>query len=473
MVASARVKRCNGCGMVSRRSGGSCIRCGDTAFSVADVEVVDGRYAIERPLGVGSMGVVHLAWDVDLGREVALKIVHPEYANRSNARDRFRKEAASLAAIRHDNVVQIYAFGAHKDSFFFAMEFVRGATLEAVVSAFAVRRAYVPIHRAITVLLQVASGLAAAHAAGIVHRDVKPSNVLIEARTGRPVLIDFGLAHWARDGAAADSAGTPAYMAPEQCVPGPGADAGPWTDVYAMACTSFFVFANRPPFVAPTAPEILGKQMTELAPRLSTLRSELAALDAVVGRALAKVPSGRFATSVDFREALAEAGAAWIIPAPASDASWPPPPPSETGVVAGTTRVLVVDDDDAFRRFAARAAQLALFGAPLALAAVGTGAQALASAQRHPPQLVLLDFDMPGLDGLATLSELRALPQGHDARVVVVSGRAGIAERWRFSVLGVTDFVQKPVDLVGLVGVIERIATESGWVHRSASEAIP
>lgn len=472
MVACIAVKRCATCRVVARGESGSCIRCGGTDLAPVDLEVVDGRYAVERQLGAGAMGIVHLAWDVDLGREVALKIIAPEYAAHATARERFRREAASLAAIRHDNVVQIYAFGVHGGAFFFAMEYVRGESLEAIVDAFAAHGAFVPIHRAITIISRIASGLAAAHAAGIVHRDVKPSNIVIAAGTGRPVLIDFGLAHWARHGDAADHVGTPAFVAPEQCVAGAGGEIGPRTDVYALACTAFAVLANRPPFVAATTRELMSKHLTQKAPRLSSLRPELTALDAVIARALEKVPDDRFRSCSDLRDALVRDGSPWLLPAPVLPSIRPAGPSSDRPPAPSSApRVLVVDDDQAFRRFVARAAQLAMFGSPIVLNLAASGAEAVVAAGRNPPQLVLLDFDMPGLDGLATLSELRALPRGHEARVVVISGRAGVHERWRFGVLGVADFVPKPVELAVLVQVLERIALECGWVRSRSTSA--
>jgi serine/threonine-protein kinase len=133
----------------------------------------------------------------------------------------------------------------------------------------------------------------------------------------------------------------------------------------------------------------------------------------------------------------------------------------------------VVDDDDMFRAFAARAVKLAFQEVPVRVLAAGSGIEALTSALHNPPNLVLLDFDMPGLDGINTLSRMRVLPGGLEARILVVSARAQEQERWRFSVLGVHDFLAKPVQLQELVDTVARIARRSGWTHAPESSSSP
>jgi len=179
---------------------------------------------VEAQLGKGAMGVVLRVRDIGLDRDVALKLIAPPFIADPSAATRFRREAAALAAIRNEHVVQVYSFGPHEGSFFFAMEYVRGPTLEALMRQHADHGAFVPLHRALTILLQVASGLDAAHHAGIVHRDVKPSNIVIEEHTGRPVLVDFGLAHRGRL-EASEVVGTPWPRRPLEPV-GPARHAG-------------------------------------------------------------------------------------------------------------------------------------------------------------------------------------------------------------------------------------------------------
>ncbi len=456
------MKRCVSCNAVTRDESATCVRCNGARFDPADVEVVDDRYALDYRLGMGAMGVVFLAHDVDLGRTVALKLVAKTVD--SPRRDAIRREAAALAAIRNPHVVQVFDFGPHRDSFFFAMEHVRGSPVDDLLADFRAHHVHVPVHRALTIAMQIAGGLGAAHAAGIVHRDVKPSNVVIERETGRPVLVDFGLAHRVTSGHPSEVVGTPLYMAPEQWL---GNALGPAADVYGLACTLFELLTNRAPFLSAANDELLRMHALEIAPTLSSLRAELAPLDAVLARALAKAPEARYPTCEALRDALATAGGPWLDSgrATTSAPSTIPPPPSDRVERSDAIRILVVDDDEDFRRFAKRAVQLSMIGAYVSVSIASSGQEAIASARRTPPKLVLLDYDMPDLDGLATLSALRALPHGAEARVLVVSGRTQGEERWRFAMLGVEDFVDKPVQLPALVGTLMKIAERNGWVR--------
>lgn len=434
--------------------------------------LVDERYVVESVLGKGGMGHVYRARDKWLKRPVALKVIDPLRGG-ADPTERLREEAAALASLRSDNVVQVYAFGLHKEACYFAMEFVNGPTLEAVIQAYRERHLTVPIFRAVTVLTSVASGLAKVHGAGVVHRDVKPANIVIEDDTGRPVLIDFGLAGVMDRGEGGRSAfgGTPSYMAPEQCL---GQDSvTPQTDVYALGCTAFELLTGRLPFTAPSVPEVLVAHCSKAPPVLSSLRPDLVAFDDVIARALAKDPADRFGSMLELAGAFEEARADWRrTAAPSASVSLAEPeeprPDSDTTPTGGRpVNVLVVDDDDAFRKFAGRAAQLGMFGAHVTIRLASSGASALASAERDMPDLVLLDFDMPKLNGVETLSRLRALPDGGRARVVVISARAGEQEQWQFSVLGVRDFLAKPVHLESLVKKIADIAERSGWTGAS------
>ncbi|HEY2516624.1 MAG TPA: serine/threonine-protein kinase, partial [Polyangiaceae bacterium] len=210
------MKRCTLCRTLTRKEVPQCLRCEGGAFDDASVEVIDDRYAVERVLGQGGMGVVYLAHDLDLARPVALKTITPQRAHSARLRHLLRREAAALATIRHPHVVQVHSFGPHRQGVFFAMEWVRGATLQELLDESRKSPVPVPIHRALRVILCVADGLAAVHTAGLVHCDVKPANIVIEEGTGRPVLVDFGLARPLVAGPLRESVGTPCYMAPEQ-----------------------------------------------------------------------------------------------------------------------------------------------------------------------------------------------------------------------------------------------------------------
>lgn len=453
------VTQCPQCGLTVDGETARCLRCGKELDGAAQV-LVDGRYAVEGEIGQGSMGVVYRARDVGLGRLVALKMIARDFARNAPFVDRFRQEAAALASIRNDHVVQVYALGTHEGSWFYAMEYVEGRNLEDIIHDHGQHGTYVPTYRALTILRQVAQGLAAVHAAGIVHRDVKPANIVIEEGTGRPVLLDFGLARPARAVRATAISGSPPYMAPEQIAPSgiPGLSGpqsiSPRTDVYALACSAFELLTGQTPFESDDVYVVLDRQVHEAPPRISNLRRDLAPLDTVLIRALAKNPADRYASATAFADALDEAAVRWR----ASNATIPPPGTAATGPGAdGALRVLVVDDDPSFCSFAARAAQLALPHVRVEVTVANSGLRALTAALRAAPHLVVLDYDMPGLNGIETLSELRALPRVAPSQVLVVSSSVGAVERWRFGVLGVKDFLQKPATLRDLVDAIARL----------------
>ncbi len=427
---------------------------------LAQGTVIDGRYRVESELGRGGMGLVHLARDTWLDRPLALKMIAPSWAANSAAASSFLREAKALAFVRSQFVVQVYAFGVHEGSYFLAMEYARGRTLRQILAEHRVHGDTVPTHRALTILARIAEGVDAVHAAGIVHRDIKPANIVIEEDTGRPVLVDFGLAVPRDDPSAALSMGTPHYMAPEQAGAGvPGSVVGVGTDVYALGCTAFEMLTGRLPFESDDQAQLIRMHSRKTPPAPSSIRKDLVPFDPVLLKALAKDPADRYPTCGAMAYELAEAGETWST----KSLTLPPPPPAAPRVERSRSlNVLVVDDDRVFAKFAAQAVQLAFFRHRKDLRVIvkgaGSGAEAVDRALQEPPDLILLDFDMPGLDGVDTLSRLRALPGGDSARVVVISGRVTSSDRWRFAVLGVNDFVKKPIDFRRLVDRLEGIA---------------
>ncbi len=601
--------------------------------------VVDGRYRVESELGRGGMGVVYLGRDTWLERHVALKMIAPSWAKDGEAASCFQREAKALASVRSPYVVQVYAFGVHQGRYFFAMEYVRGRSVLQILTEHRKHGDTIPTHRTLTILNRIAQGIDAVHAAGILHRDVKPSNIVIEEDTGRPVLVDFGLAVPGDDPGAALAIGTPQYMAPEQGGVGvPGASVTKSIDIYALGITAFEMLTGDLPFDATDRPRLLRLHARKQPPLLSSKRRELAPFDRTIARALAKDPADRYPSCTAFAEVLAAASDQWInsnlptMPPPPGSKSKPestsgkrlaqktsgnkktaprparvpdvapepvhsvspgapspvspvslaaptppsglapsasglaptpsrgaslsprpafttpartppggvprtpsllsreprtptaegapersvkeqlrlraeplrpsqlppgdplppreepftpilpvssplytrvstaPPPPGDTPAPTASAHsgagrvfhVLVVDDSPVFRKFTVQATEIAFFrrhkGRVVAVRGAGSGAEAIELATAQPPDLVILDYDMPGLDGIGTLSRLRELPMGHTARVVVLSGRVSAEHRWRFAVLGVGDFVKKPIDFRHLVDRLEAIA---------------
>lgn len=445
---------------------------GDTS-SRLPTALIDGRYEIEAELGVGGMGIVYLARDVGLDRRVAVKVIAPTWARDSNIAQRFQQEARALAAVRSPHVVGIHAFGKHGDGYFFAMEYVKGRGLDAILEEHQKHGARLPLHRALTIFAKVCEGVSAVHAAGIIHGDVKPANIVIEDDTGRPVLVDFGLA-----GHGADvndfGGGTPSYASPEQAGLGPpGATVSTRSDVYALGCTVFEMLTGHLPFEVKDPLEMLRCHAKQPPPPVSSHAPELAAFDPIVERALAKSPDSRHESVAAFSAAMMKAAISVDKIQARGSAPTAAPPTARRRDTSRPLEVLVVDDDPDFRKFAVRAVKLAFFGMRLRVRTAMTGAEALAAGEHETPDLVLLDFDMPGLDGVQTLSEMREMAHGDRARVIVMSTPTGLlASRWRFSVLGVQDFLAKPAELKQLVETLAAIGARAGWMN-SPEFALP
>jgi tRNA A-37 threonylcarbamoyl transferase component Bud32 len=262
-------------------------------------------YELQRELGRGGMGVVYEAADAVMGRRVAVKLIHPELLRHPVAVARFCREVRAAARLAHPNLVTAFDAGQSAGHHFLAMELVEGENLAELLQ----RSGPLPVARACALVRQAALGLQHAHERGLVHRDVKPHNLLL-ASDGTVKVLDFGLAALTGDGAATGGAtsagavmGTPDYMAPEQA-DDPRA-AGPAADVYALGCTLFHLLTGQAPFPKGTAMQTLLAHQEEAAPSVRRLRPEvLPALDAVLRRALAKRPRRRFRSAAALAEAL-------------------------------------------------------------------------------------------------------------------------------------------------------------------------
>ncbi len=203
-------------------------------------EALAGRYSIEREIGRGGMGIVFLAREVALDRMVALKLLPPEIAARSGVKERFLREARTAARLAHPNIVQIYAVDEVDDFVFFAMAYVDGGTLGDRVR----ERGPLSNSDAVRLLREVSWALGHAHLQGIVHRDVKPDNILLDGGTGRAMVTDFGIAVAAEEAAAGSTdriLGTAEFMSPEQARGG-AVDAR--SDLYSLACVGFYALSG-------------------------------------------------------------------------------------------------------------------------------------------------------------------------------------------------------------------------------------
>src|SRR6476661_2581763 len=262
-----------------------------------------GAYRIESVAGQGGMGVVYRATQLGLDRAVALKVITPAFAHDEEFRARFQREARLAASIEHPNVIPVYEAGEHDGTLFIAMRFVDGTDLKTLLN----REGRLEPIRAARFVNQIASALDAAHAAGLVHRDVKPANALL-ASQDHIYLTDFGLTKRAASGSAmtktGQMVGTVDYVAPEQ-VEGGSVDAR--TDVYSLACVLYHLLTGKVPFDKPTEMAKLFAHVHEDPPRPSdSVPGTPGALDDVVWRGMAKDPSKRYLSAGDLgRAALA------------------------------------------------------------------------------------------------------------------------------------------------------------------------
>ncbi|HET7380134.1 MAG TPA: protein kinase [Gaiellales bacterium] len=223
---------------------------------------VAGRYSIERELGRGGMGVVYLAREVRLDRPVALKLLPPRLAAQPAPRERFLREARLAAKLSHPNIIPIYTVDEIAEYVFFAMAYVEGETLTERVR----NRGPLPAGDATRLLREIAWALAYAHAQGVIHRDVKPDNIILEGGSGRALVADFGIAAQVSGASGVeggDVIGTPEFMSPEQAL-GEKVDAK--SDLYSLGVVGYFMLSGRLPFTGSKATEVLAKQVTE-APR--------------------------------------------------------------------------------------------------------------------------------------------------------------------------------------------------------------
>jgi eukaryotic-like serine/threonine-protein kinase len=271
------------------------------------------RYRIERELGRGGMATVYLAHDVKHDRSVALKVLHPELAATLGP-DRFLREIRVTARLHHPHILPVFDSGEAAGRLWYTMPLVQGESLRDRLR----REVQLPVNDAVGIGREVADALDHAHRQGVIHRDVKPENILLEE--GHALVADFGIAR--PEGAAELTGtglaiGTPAYMSPEQASASGRLDAR--SDIYSLGCVLYEMLVGEPPFTGPTPQAIMARRFAEPAPTLRRTREAVPpAVERAVSRALARVPADRWATAAEFRDALAGVG---------TGAEWTPPGP--------------------------------------------------------------------------------------------------------------------------------------------------
>ncbi len=308
----------------------------DAAAGVTTGTTLGGTYRILHELSRGAMGVVYRGEDLGLARPVAIKVLRSDLASDAQLVAKFRAEAAMLASLHHTNLVQVYSLGEHQGDVYFVMELVEGQALAEVLDAQHAAGQWLPFEALAQITLEIGDALDAMHHIGLIHRDVKPANVLLDRERDRAVLVDVGVAK--RRGDEVDGAGTPGYAAPESFLE--GSTESPETDVYGLAATMFCALTGRPPFGSGQLMQVITRQLHDPLLRPSQLRPGLAgAVDEVMAKALDPDPRRRFASASAFAIALARALERAPRPA-ASDTAGPAPGQVPPAAVLKQTELL-------------------------------------------------------------------------------------------------------------------------------------
>jgi two-component system LytT family response regulator len=402
------------------------------------------HYRVLEEIGRGGMGVVYRALDTSLGREVALKVLGSAPGREPEQERRLKQEARAAASLAHPAVSVVYEIDEAEGATFIAMELVRGRPLAALLAG-----APLEPGRALDLAIEVAEGLAEAHSRGVVHRDLKPKNVML-TESGHVKIIDFGLAKLLRPRPPFESGadtpawgdtdpgrilGTAAYMSPEQ-VRGTEVDAR--SDLFAFGALLYEMLSGEPAFRRETGVETLHAVLKEPAPRLLATGLDAAApvLQRVLDRCLAKAPSDRYAAAADLLADLREARRRLATDSGVRQSLAAAPPARPAPAPPGPLRVVVVDDEEParalLREYLGRAGGVEIVGE------CRNGFEAVKAVNDLHPDLLFLDIQMPKLNGFEVLELL-----GRDVAVVFATAFDEHAIR-AFEVNAV-DYILKPV----------------------------
>lgn len=409
---------------------------------------IGSHYVVTRTLGSGGMGLVLLARDEQLMRDVAIKFVTPGLLADADAQRRFLDEARAMARVRHTNVVEVFTFGEHERMPYFVMEYVPGITAETWYRERMLKTGTPPpIDEVLGIIEQCCRGTSAIHSSGAIHGDLKPGNVLL-GPSFRVALADLGLSRLLEHAQLAEIAGTPAYMAPETGLPAQAPELLPRRDVYSLGVMAYeFLTGQLPRGLRRVAGATVSVRTGEVIPP-SHHRSDLpAAFDAVLLTALAIEPSERTASADAFRRELMIARRA------ASERKF-------------AAKILVVDDDPDFLALVDRSLRGAFPGAQLTC--VADGARALEELAHKPFDLAILDLRLPDVNGLELTIAIRSEEGPRRTPILIVTAHGGARDWQLLSSLGADSFLVKPVDPHGLTAMVGRLLEQQKVVRSSA-----
>jgi response regulator RpfG family c-di-GMP phosphodiesterase len=415
--------------------------------------LVLGNYRVLDRLGAGGMGVIYLAEHTRMRKRVAIKTLVWSDDQDERLLSRFYAEMRAVGQLRHPNIVSAIDAGEVRGPgpdarvlHYFVMEYLPGQDLEALVNA----QGPLAPDRSCQLAHQVADALVEAHRRGLIHRDLKPSNVLVTPE-GAAKLLDFGLArnYGARLTDPGAVLGTIGYMAPEQAQDATAVDVQ--ADIYSLGATLFWCLTGRDPFpLTNNVAQDLVQRLTTAPPSVCAARPELpGGLDTVVAKMMAVKPEDRYPDGqavmralLPFLEVRRRETVAATLPLSAPSRSGGKGP----GAGPRVHRVLVVDDEAGIRTFCT----LALRADGIECDEAADGLKALDALAAKASDLVLLDIDMPNLDGVDTMRRIRQVPPAANLKVVMLSGRAAADDMAQMLLAGADDFLPKPFSIVQL-----------------------